>query len=303
MSFLISFQIQTDGRFIAIARGLTYAASYHGPSTPSTLRVVHQTLNFLLVRVGIFIAYALAFWYGGGQVAYHGLDVGRLITSFFSLFNAMFCEYFSTRRRVALSDVLLSSSSTASVTLLTSSFFDCFQPSLTSCQLNSSLLWSLARIGVDGLADLRSTTFSLSRPHIMGFHDCLLAQDRIRTEIERTSRIDHRNASGAVSFSSSEKNDLDDGRGLDIELRNVSFAFPSRLHQKSLDNVSLTIPRGKVSSSSRRKSSDRASGIDSTLVLAGGRPRRRFILSLPTYLYDFEADSSHNSSRSSFWLR
>ena len=34
--------------------------------------------------------------------------------------------------------------------------------------------------------------------------------------------------------------------GLAIELKNVSFAFPSRLNHKSLDNVSLTIPAGSV---------------------------------------------------------
>ena len=84
-------------------------------------------------------------------------------------------------------------------------------------------------------------------PHITGFHDCLRAQDRIRMEIDRASRIDHRNPAGITTFSSSEK-EGDDGQGLEIELRNVSFAFPSRLNQKSLDDVSLTIPKGKVSS-------------------------------------------------------
>lgn len=43
-----------------------------------------------------------------------------------------------------------------------------------------------------------------------------------------------------------DKSSGDEERGLTIELKSVSFAFPSRLNHKSLDDVSLTIPAGKV---------------------------------------------------------
>jgi ATP-binding cassette subfamily B (MDR/TAP) protein 1 len=119
-------------------------------------------------------------WYGGKQVAWHGLDTGKLITSFFSMFSASF----------AIVNIL---------------------------------------------------------PHITAFIDALEAQARIRTEIERSSRIDHRRSEGTSAFVAQVEKALDQGQnGLDIELRNVSFAFPSRPNHKSLDHVSLHIPAGRV---------------------------------------------------------
>lgn len=68
---------------------------------------------------------------------------------------------------------------------------------------------------------------------------------RIRVEIDRQSSIDPRSQEGLTSFPGIGKKAAS-RIGREIEVRNVTFEFPSRPGKKALDDVSLTIERGKV---------------------------------------------------------
>ncbi|CED83556.1 Multidrug/pheromone exporter, ABC superfamily [Phaffia rhodozyma] len=152
--------IEKDGNFVSLSKGFSYSTAYFG----------------------LFIAYALSFYYGGIRVAHHGLSSGKLVTSFFSMFNAMF----------AVINTL---------------------------------------------------------PHLTTLHDALRAQARIRAEIERPSPIDCRKTEGVTALPSSYAlgtTDEEKLAKLSVEVRNLTFSFPSRPNYKSLDGISLDVPAGKI---------------------------------------------------------
>lgn len=65
---------------------------------------------------------------------------------------------------------------------------------------------------------------------------------RVLEDIERIPKIDVRSSEGAKLWDSrtGEKTKVE------IELRNLTFAYPSRPDHKSLDDVSLVLEAGKV---------------------------------------------------------
>jgi ATP-binding cassette subfamily B (MDR/TAP) protein 1 len=83
-------------------------------------------------------------------------------------------------------------------------------------------------------------------PRITSMYEALLAQSRIRVEIERLSPIDARNPSGITNLESSIGGDEMGRGGLEIELRNLFFSFPAKPTRKALDDVSRGIPAGKL---------------------------------------------------------
>lgn len=65
---------------------------------------------------------------------------------------------------------------------------------------------------------------------------------RILADIERVPGIDVRSTEGAKLWDSQ----TGEKTNVEIELRNVTFAYPSRPDHKSLDDVSLVLEGGKV---------------------------------------------------------
>jgi hypothetical protein len=43
---------------------------------------VSEGVTYGVAYLGIFSAYALAFWYGGQRVAFHGQDAGKLVSAY-----------------------------------------------------------------------------------------------------------------------------------------------------------------------------------------------------------------------------
>lgn len=82
-------------------------------------------------------------------------------------------------------------------------------------------------------------------PHLLTLSEAIKAQGRIKLEIERLSSIDPRSEQGLTTFETLA-GEKPNGIGRHIEVRNVTFEFPSRPGMKALDDVSLTIERGKV---------------------------------------------------------
>jgi ATP-binding cassette subfamily B (MDR/TAP) protein 1 len=91
-------------------------------------------------------------------------------------------------------------------------------------------------------------------PHLVTLNEAIAAMGRMRIEIDRVSSIDPRGQSGLVGFPtdmSRENNPRAIGR--EIEVRNVTFEFPSRPGKKALNDVSLRIEKGKVTALVGRK--------------------------------------------------
>ncbi|KAG8927371.1 hypothetical protein FRC02_008254, partial [Tulasnella sp. 418] len=76
-------------------------------------------------------------------------------------------------------------------------------------------------------------------PHITAIIESTQVQGRLRVEINRIPEIDVRNQ-GGLKFASSNEWEPE------IELDNISFAYPSRPSILSLDRVSMVVPAGKV---------------------------------------------------------
>ncbi|KAG8969866.1 hypothetical protein FRC03_000112 [Tulasnella sp. 419] len=76
-------------------------------------------------------------------------------------------------------------------------------------------------------------------PHITSIIESTQVQGRLRVEINRIPEIDVRNQ-GGLKFASSNEWEPE------IELDNISFAYPSRPSILSLDRVSMVVPAGKV---------------------------------------------------------
>jgi ABC-type transport system involved in cytochrome bd biosynthesis fused ATPase/permease subunit len=91
-------------------------------------------------------------------------------------------------------------------------------------------------------------------PHLLTLSEAIQAQGRIKAEIERLSSIDPRSEEGLTTFQVNASEKVD-GIGRQIEVRNVTFEFPSRPGKKALDDVSLIIERGKVTALVGRASS------------------------------------------------
>lgn len=94
-------------------------------------------------------------------------------------------------------------------------------------------------------------------PHLLTLSQAIQAQGRIKAEIERLSSIDPRSEEGLTTFQMLEGEKVE-GIGRQIEVRNVTFEFPSRPGRKALDDVSLTIERGKVTALVGRTSTSHA---------------------------------------------
>ena len=79
-------------------------------------------------------------------------------------------------------------------------------------------------------------------PHISAVRDSVNISGRILADIERVPKIDVRSSNGAKLWDSQ----TGEQTKVEIELRNVTFAYPSRPDHKSLDDVSLVLEGGKV---------------------------------------------------------
>ncbi|CAE6445399.1 unnamed protein product [Rhizoctonia solani] len=79
-------------------------------------------------------------------------------------------------------------------------------------------------------------------PHISAIRDSVLISARIRDEIERVPTIDVRNTSGAKLWD----NQTGEKINIPIEVRNLTFSYPSRPDHKTLDDVSFVLEAGKV---------------------------------------------------------
>ncbi|PWN46891.1 P-loop containing nucleoside triphosphate hydrolase protein [Violaceomyces palustris] len=91
-----------------------------------------------------------------------------------------------------------------------------------------------------------NSLFALSNmvPHIAAIFDSLVALKHVRSSIERVPKIDVRDPSGLRLDAAGEG----DGQGWEpsLELRRVTFAYPSRPSVASLDDVSISFEPGKV---------------------------------------------------------
>ncbi|KAG8712504.1 hypothetical protein FRC11_015002 [Ceratobasidium sp. 423] len=79
-------------------------------------------------------------------------------------------------------------------------------------------------------------------PHISSIRDSVLISARIRTEIERVPTIDVRSSSGTKLWD----NQTGEKINIQIEVRNLTFSYPSRPDHKTLDDVSFVLEAGKV---------------------------------------------------------
>ncbi|KAL5638199.1 hypothetical protein ACGC1H_005039 [Rhizoctonia solani] len=79
-------------------------------------------------------------------------------------------------------------------------------------------------------------------PHISAIRDSVLISTRIRAEIERVPTIDVRSSAGTKLWD----NQAGEKINVPIEVRNLTFSYPSRPDHKTLDNVSFILEAGKV---------------------------------------------------------
>jgi ATP-binding cassette subfamily B (MDR/TAP) protein 1 len=90
------------------------------------------------------------------------------------------------------------------------------------------------RIGIFAIATIL--------PHISAIRDSVTISARILEDIERVPAIDVSNPDGAKLWDSQ----TGEQTKVEIELRNVTFSYPSRPDHKSLDDVSFILEAGKV---------------------------------------------------------
>ncbi|CAE6449842.1 unnamed protein product [Rhizoctonia solani] len=79
-------------------------------------------------------------------------------------------------------------------------------------------------------------------PHISSIRDSVLISARIRAEIERVPTIDVRNTKGDKLWD----NQTGEKINVSIEVRNLTFSYPSRPDHKTLDDVTFVLEAGKV---------------------------------------------------------
>ncbi|CAE6439144.1 unnamed protein product [Rhizoctonia solani] len=79
-------------------------------------------------------------------------------------------------------------------------------------------------------------------PHISAIRDSILISTRIRSEIERVPTIDVRGNKGEKLWDSQTGEKIN----ASIEVRNLTFSYPSRPDHKTLDDVSFVLEAGKV---------------------------------------------------------
>ncbi|QRW25216.1 ABC transporter transmembrane region [Rhizoctonia solani] len=79
-------------------------------------------------------------------------------------------------------------------------------------------------------------------PHISAIRDSILISTRIRSEIERVPTIDVRGNKGEKLWDSQTGEKVN----ASIEVRNLTFSYPSRPDHKTLDDVSFVLEAGKV---------------------------------------------------------
>ncbi|CAO1615263.1 unnamed protein product [Parajaminaea phylloscopi] len=97
--------------------------------------------------------------------------------------------------------------------------------------------------------NLINSLFALANavPHLSGIFDAFTALALLRKHIERKPAIDVRDQTGLCDGDVDGDGDDDSSAGSPaFELRSVTFAYPSRASTRSLDGVSVTIERGKM---------------------------------------------------------
>ncbi|CAO1619358.1 unnamed protein product [Sympodiomycopsis kandeliae] len=90
--------------------------------------------------------------------------------------------------------------------------------------------------------NMLNSLFALANavPHLSGIFDSYTALGLLRRQIERQPQIDVRNQDGHRQLPQQSH------QVPTFELQHVTFAYPSRPHTKSLNDVSVTIPNGLV---------------------------------------------------------